>query len=485
MTQKIMSITDPMISLNILSKADIQQIHTATLEVIETVGVRFPSQKALDIFASHGARVDPAKMVAYIPSSVIEKALAQAPSGYTLAAMDPDLDLPLDGNHSYLATDGCGVEILDPFTGELRRSTKKDVSDIARVADFMEEISFHWVPLSAQDCPPKSRSLHELDAIWNVSGKHVQTETIVTEPEMYAAIEMASLLVGGRDELRRRPVLSITQCTTSPLGQDGGSLEAGLVAAQAGLPVGFMTMASAASTGPATLAGTLVVGNAEVLSALALMQLAYPGCPVYYAAAQTATDLRTGAYTGGGPADFLFGAATNLLADFYNIPLSMGAFATGAKEPDWQAALDNSLSTFMAVSTLSDMLLGAGLLHGSRIFSFEQLLLDCEIWSLLHAMFKGIPVDQDSLALDAIRQVGPGGNYLSSRHTLKNMHALWQPRLLDRRPYSAWEVKRDGARQWAGEKARQLLQDHRPERLEEGLKKEFSRIISGLEAADR
>jgi trimethylamine---corrinoid protein Co-methyltransferase len=481
MTKNIKSITDPQISLNILSKDDIQKIHAATLEVIESIGVRFPSQKALDILASHGAKIDQDKMVARIPAPVIEKALEGAPPGYTLAAMDPALDLPLDGNHSYLATDGCGVEILDPFTGELRRSTKQDVADIARVADFMEEISFHWVPLSAQDCPPESRSLHELDAIWTVSGKHVQTETIVTEPEMYAAIEMASILVGGREELRKRPVLSITQCTTSPLSQDGGSLEAGLVAAQAGLPVGFMTMASAASTAPATLAGTLVVGNAEVLAALALMQLAYPGCPVYYAAAQTATDLRTGAYTGGGPADFLFGAATNLLADYYNIPLSMGAFATGAKEPDWQAALDNSLSAFMAVSTLADMLLGAGLLHGSRIFSFEQLLLDCEIWSLLHAMFQGIPVDQDSLALDAIQQVGPGGNYLSSRHTLKNMHALWQPKLLDRRPYSAWEVKRDGARQWAGEKARQVLKDHQPDRLDEQIKMEFKRIMDGLD----
>jgi trimethylamine---corrinoid protein Co-methyltransferase len=482
MTQKIKSISNPKISLTILSNEDIQQIHAATLEVIETVGIRFPSQKALEILESHGARIDQEKMVAFIPASIIVEALAHAPSEFTLAAMDPALDLPLDGNHSYLATDGCGVEIIDPFTGELRRSTKKDVGDIARVADFMEEISFHWVSLSAQDYPPESRSLHELEAIWNVSRKHVQTETIVTEREMHAAIEMASMLVGGRDELRKRPVLSITQCTTSPLGQDGGSLEAGLVAAQAGVPVGYMTMSSAASTGPATLAGTLVVGNAEVLAALALMQLAYPGCPVYYAAAQTATDLRSGAYTGGGPADFLFGAATNQLADFYNIPLSMGAYATGAKEPDWQAAVDNSLSAFMAVSTLSDMLLGAGLLHGSRIFSFEQLLLDCEIWSLLHAMFKGIPVDEDTLALDAIRQVGPGGNFLGSRHTLKNMNSLWQPSLMDRRSYSAWEGKRDGARQWAGEKARQVLKDYQPEPLDERQRKEFSQIIAGLEA---
>ncbi len=309
--------------------------------------------------------------------------------------MDPLLDLPLDGNHSYLGTDGCGVEILDLVTGERRRSTKGDVRDIARLCDYLEDIAFHWVPLSAQDCPPESRALHELEAIWSASKKHVQTETIVTGKEMRAAVEMAVLLAGGWTELRKRPLLSIMQCTTSPLGQDGGSLEASLVAAEAGLPVGFMTMASCVSTGPATLAGTLVVGNAEVLSALVLMQMAHPGCPVYYAAAQTVTDLRTGAYTGGGPADFLFGAATNVLADFYHIPLSMGAFATGAKEPDWQAGVDNSLSAFMAVSTLSDMLLGAGLLHGSRIFSYEQLLMDAEIWGIMHSMFQGIIVNEE------------------------------------------------------------------------------------------
>ena len=320
-------------------------------------------------------------MVARIPGEIIETYLAKAPPVYTLAALDPDLDLPLDGHHSYLGTDGCGVEIMDAFSGERRRTTKADVSDVARLADFLDAIAFHWVPVSAQDCPPVSRSLHELEATWSVSRKHVQTETIVTEREMHAAVEMAALLAGGREALRQRPVLSIMQMHAQPAGAGWGSLEAAIVAAQAGLPVGFMTMASCGSTGPVTLAGNLVVGNAEVLSALALMQMAAPGCPVYYAAAQTATDLRTGAYTGGGPEDFLFGAATNVLADFYHVPLSMGAYATGAKEPNWQAAVDNSLSAFMAVSTLADMLLGAGLLNGSRIFSYEQMLMDCEIWS--------------------------------------------------------------------------------------------------------
>jgi len=447
MSPGIRSISNPKLSLNLLTEGEIRQLHSATLEVIESVGVRFPHPEALNLLEDHGARVNRDTMVAQIPGDIIETYIAKAPPNYTLAAVNPDLDLQLDGNHSYLGTDGCGVEIIDIFSGERRRSTKQDVSDVARVADFLDEIAFHWVPLSAQDCPPESRALHELEAIWSVSEKHVQTETILGERQMQAAIEMAAILAGGKEALRKKPVLSIMQCSVSPLAHDGGSLEAGLIAAEAGLPVGFMTMASCASTGPATLAGNLVVGNAEVISALALMQMAHPGCPVYYAAAQTSMDLRTGAYTGGGPEDFLFGAATNLLADFYNVPLSMGAFATGAKEPDWQAAVDNSFSSFMAVSALSDMLLGAGLLHGSRIFSYEMLLMDAEIWSILHAMFKGIDVNQESLALDVIREVGPGGTFLTQRHTLEHMGHLWLPTLMDRRPYSVWEEKRDGVRE--------------------------------------
>jgi trimethylamine--corrinoid protein Co-methyltransferase len=483
MSQQIKSISNPKISLNILSQTEINQIHTTTLDVIESVGVKFPSNKALDILEAHGAQVDHQSMIARIPGHIVEEYLSKAPPTYNLAALDETLDLPLDGNHSHLGTDGCGVEIIDAFSGERRRTTKADVSDVARVADYLDEIAFHWVPISAQDCPPESRSLHELEAVWKVSKKHVQTEMIVTEPEMHAGVEMASLLVGGRENLRKRPVLSIMQCTLSPLGHDGGSLEAGLLAAEAGLPVGYMTMASCGSTGPVTLAGNLVVGNAEVISALALMQMAHPGCPVYYAAAQTATDLRTGAYTGGGPEDFLFGAATNLLADFYKVPLSMGAFATGAKQPDWQAAVDNSFSSFMAVSTLSDMLLGAGLLHGSRILSYEMLLMDSEIWSILESTFKGIVVNEETLALDTIRSVGPGGNYLAQRHTRKHMRERWMPTLMDRRPYNIWEEKKDGARDWAREKAQQILNDYHPSPLDPKLDAELLHIIEQLEAS--
>ncbi len=481
MAGKIKSLSNPGLKLEILTPQQVERIHTATLDVIENTGVRFPSPKALDIWQAHGASVDRETMIVKAPAQLIEQALKNAPPVYSLAARLPEQDLPLDGNHVYVGTDGCGVEVLDLHSGERRRSCLQDVADIARVADCLEEVAFHWVAVSAQDRPAETRGIHELRAIWENSSKHVQTESIVTEREALAAIEMAAALAGGRQALRQRPLLSIMQCTASPLGQDGGSLEVALVAAQAGLPVGFMTMASCLTTGPATMAGNLVVGNAEVISATALIQLAYPGAPVFYAAAQTASDLRSGAYTGGGPEDYLFGAASNVLADFYDIPLSMGSFATGAKEPNWQAGIENSLSTFMASIVMSDMLLGVGLLHGSRIWSYEQMLMDCEIFDLVRKTIEGIPVNDDTLALDVIRSVGPGGNFLTQKHTRKHMREIWLPKYMDRRTYNVWEEKGDGARQWARLQAQEILAQHQPEPLDAKLSAELGKIIASLE----
>ena len=182
-----------------------------------------------------------------------------------------------------------------------------------------------------------------------------------------------------------------------------------------------------------------------------------------------------------GPEDFLFGAATNILSDFYNIPLSMGSFATGAKEPNWQAGIENSLSTLMASIVMSDMLLGAGLLHGSRIWSYEQLLMDCEIFEIVRKMMSGIEVNNETLAFDVIKAVGPGGNYLTQKHTRQHMRDLWVPQFMDRRPYDTWSERKDGARDWARAKAREFLATHQPEPLDEKLSSELARIISSIE----
>ncbi len=477
MQSHISSIHNPKLKIEILNHDEIVKIHSASLWIIENVGIRFPSSRALEIWSANGAMVDYDRKIVRAKPDLIEAALKKCLPIYTLAARDRSMDLVLDGNHAYLGTDGCGVEVIDIHSNQKRTSRLSDVGEIARIADAMDEVGFHWVPVSAQDVPGNVRGLSEIKAIWENSTKHVQTESIYSSREAEAAIEMAALITGGKNDLRSWPVLSLMQCTAPPLSHDGGSLDAALIAAQYGIPTGFMTMAACLTTGPATMAGTLAVGNAEVISGIALLQLGYPGAPVFYAAAQTASDIRTGAYTGGGPEDFLFGAATNLLANFYNIPLSMGAFATGAKEPNWQAGLENSLSTFMAGISMADMLLGCGFLHGSRIWSYAEMMLDCEIFAIVKKMLEGIQVNDETLALDVIAAVGPGGNFLAQKHTRAHMHELFLPQFMDRRPYGDWEAKKDDARDWALGKARRLLKEHHPVELDPRIRIEMEKII--------
>ncbi len=159
----------------------------------------------------------------------------------------------------------------------------------------------------------------------------------------------------------------------------------------------------------------------------------------------------------------------------------MGSFATGAKEPNWQAGIDGSLSTFMASVVMSDMLLGCGFLHGSRIWSYAEMMMDCEIFSIIHKMMQGIEVNEETLALDTIANVGPGGHYLAQKHTRKHMRELFMPQLMDRRPYSEWEEKKDDARDWATAKARKRLTENCPEPLDPKISAEMEKIIKSVE----
>jgi trimethylamine---corrinoid protein Co-methyltransferase len=221
-----------------------------------------------------------------------------------------------------------------------------------------------------------------------------------------------------------------------------------------------------------------VVHNAATLSGLVLLQLAFPGAPVFFAGAPSVIDVHTGGYTGGSPEDYLLAAAATQLAHFYGVPMAVGTMASGAKQPDWQAAVDDSLSTFASVMTSADMMNGAGLLNGSKILSYPHLVLETEIYGIVKRLAAGIVVDDEALAMDVIAAVGPGGTFLAEKHTRRHLRAIWRPGVWDRAPYEAWmRDGRRGALERATQVADGVLATHEPLPLKEDVAAELSAIV--------
>jgi trimethylamine--corrinoid protein Co-methyltransferase len=453
--------------LELLSVDEIRAIHVASLRIMERTGLLMPlspqrQEQAHDL----GLLVDNETQRVRFPPALVEAALKRAPGSYKLCARNPEHDLILDGRQGYLSLDGSGSEVWDIDSGVVRPSTKADLAAAVRVADALPQISFLWPTVSARDCPDEVQPLHELETMLTQSSKHVQAMTAVDPLNAHGSIEMAAEVVGGRAELRRRPIISNFQCSLSPLSYDEQALEAAFVFAEAGIPTGFVVMTIGCATAPASVAGNAAQANAEVLAGLTLLQLFYPGTPTFYGFCPTMMELRRGGVTCGGPEDFLLQAVGCHMARFYGLPASIGTFATGAKQSDWHAGLENGISGAISQFCGADLMSGAGLLNGARIFSFEQLLLDCETYDMLRATTQGFVINEDTLALDVIDTVGPQSHFLTSKHTRQHMRQVWQPTLLERTPFDEWTTAgRPTALDNARERARHLLATHQPEPL--------------------
>ncbi len=373
--------------LRILSDDDLRRLDAAALDVLAAVGINVPSARARKALVAAGAAADGARLT--IPPGVVRELVGRAPRRLTLGARAGRA--LVTGAGSLLTTDGCCVEIHDLESGEKRATTAADVADIARLVDALPAVDFCWPAVSAQDRPAEVRGLYELyEAVAN-TGKHVQTVTVVEPRAAEVAVEMARALCDGDSErLRAEPPISALLGTVTPLGNDEGTLEAGLVFAAAGVPIGFVSMPMGGSTTPVTMAGSLVVGIAETLGAVAAVQAAVPGAPVFICLIPSVMDLKTGDFTGGAPEDTVMGAATADVGRFYGLPTQCGVNSSGAKEPSWQSALDDTTTTYLSLLAGVDMLTGVGMVSGGRIFSCEELLLAVDVAERARAAAAGL-----------------------------------------------------------------------------------------------
>lgn len=467
----------PAYHVRILSDEQLGQLLSATLEILSEVGIHCPSQKALAMYAEHGARVDLERQIVMLPPDVVLRALSHAPRFYTMGARSAAHDLRLDGTAMYCATDDCGVETIDFVTRQRRPAVKEDVARMARVADYLSSIGFYWPIVSAQD-HPATAPLHELDASFNNTVKHVQSETVMDERMARYAVEMASIVAGNEVTLRERPPLSLLVCTIAPLGQDEGGMEAALVFAEAGLPVGFMSMANTGSTAPATLAGTVVAADAEIVAAMALIQMANPGAPVYHSLMPGLMHPRTGAYLGTAWEGELLYAVGVELAHMWGVPTLAGIFGTDAQAPGWQAAGEAAAALLLCALCGAETGSGLGLLESCTLLYPEEVILDTDIYQRVRIDAAGLDTGREALALDVIKQVGPRGHFLRHRHTRNHVR---------RRQFSdltAQPGQGGGYRdplEVAREKVNWILEHHRPEPLEAEKQAELKRILQAAE----
>jgi trimethylamine---corrinoid protein Co-methyltransferase len=455
-----------------------KEVHERSLELLETAGVRFYSERAREIWHGAGARVR--GDLVHIPADLVETALQKAPATFTLHAREPRHDKAIDGHHTYYSQDGCAALTLDFETGERRGSTKADVARMALISDYLEAVDIVSPTVSAQDVPAPSICLHELEACFLNSGKHVLTESVTDAREARGQIELGAAIAGGKERLRQRPIFSNFVCTISPLTQDHGGVEAALEFAAAGVPVGMYPMATTGVTSPVTLAGTLPIVNAEVISALALLQIASPGAKVFYSGGPATIDLRTGAYTATSPEAIWLRTMVASMAGFYGIPSIVGAGATSAKVPGAQAGWENTFSYVFPALAGASILFGLGLLDGSNLLTYEQLILDAEIGAMLTRLLDGVDWSDDAFALELTKALGAGGVFMDQQHTVREMRrALSRPLISDRDSYDEWYDKgQHSSVQVARQKVREILANHKPPALPEATQQEMGDIIA-------
>jgi trimethylamine--corrinoid protein Co-methyltransferase len=461
----------PSYQIRILTDERLDLFKSATFQILEKTGFKCPSEKALQIYADHGGLVDFETHIVKLPPSVIEKALAHAPRHYTMGGRTEAFDLDLVKPVTYEATDGTGTKTIDYVTRELRSSIKDDVAKSARISDYLSSISFYWPMVSAQD-HPIAPSLHELDASFNNTLKHVQTPTVVEEITTRYAVEMARVVAGSEERMKKSPPLSLLICTIAPLAMDAESMNAALVAAEAGIPVGFMSMPNTGSTAPATIAGTISLGDAEIVSAMVLIQMAFPGAPIYHSFMPGMTHPHTGAYYG--HESFVYAIGVEL-AHMWGVPTLAGTYGSGAQSMGWESGVQGGTTSLLCALCGAETGSGMGLLRGSTLLVPEALVLDTEQYRGIQADLEELNTTPEYMALDVIDAVGPRGHFLRERHTREYFRKL---RFSDVVHVPAKEGMYRDPLEIAREKTDWILENHHPEPLSDNQQRELTKIIA-------
>ena len=461
-------------SLSFLTQKEIYKIHSTTVEILEKTGVKVFSEDALKLLSDAGATVDSKSKLVKIPENLIDEVVKKSPKCTTLYGRDPKHDVVFGDGRSCVMTDSTGIKTMEIDTGNVRPSTKRDLADASRLVDGLENIQVFSTMVDALDYPEKIMRLEEFEAMLCNTGKNI-CHGAKGRDEAANLVRMASVVAGGPEELRKRPMFHLMQTPVSPLVHDKDNTDGLLEAANYGIPLAIMNMPQGGMTSPMTMAGTIALSNAEVLSGMLIARLANPDVPLIYGSCATIAEVRIKDYTlvCGLIESGLIAAANAQLARYYNYPSEVG-LTFGSILDDWVSPL-RIITAVMIANAKADILFGVGLVNKSTTLSFEELVVDNDLAGAVLRETKGIEVNDETLALNIISKVKPEGNYMSQEHTIRHLETeLYIPRIFDK-------IEPKDVHTKAKERAKQILTTHKPEPLDEEIKQKLRSIIQDAE----
>ncbi len=470
------------------SEQEAKRIDEAVMWTLENVGIQVNSRQARELLLEGGGK-DRGSNTVTLPERLVRECVDRAPSKVTLYGRDERHNLELEDARVYFGTGGTVLHTLDLETGKRRPTTLLDIARVGRLVDALENVHFYLVPLYPNDLAKEQVDVNRFYAGLANTEKHIMGG-IYTGEGLREAISLAEEVAGGADALRERPIVSFITCTVAPLRIDATYGDFLVEIAKRGLPVAIPSEVVAGITGPMTIAGSTVVQLAETIAGLVIAQLANPGTPVILGTVSTVMDPRRAGYLSGAVEMGLMQAGMAQMAQYYRLPLYATAGMSDSKVPDAQAGYEKAMTALLVglagANYIHD---AAGPLEFCTTAAYEQYVIDDEILGMVMRCVRGVEVSEDTLGLEAISQVGPGGHFLTNAHTLKHMRSeLFMPRVSDRNLREKWEEKgamdtRDRAR----DVAREMLGQHRPPGFAEGvdrkLRERFPKIALPVEEA--
>jgi trimethylamine--corrinoid protein Co-methyltransferase len=408
-----------------LSPDQIETIHDASLKILESIGITYESglDATLKMLEDAGATIDRNKARITFPRKLVVAQAAKAPQKVILYSRDGKNDLDLSRHQVYLGTGGAAIKILDLESSNVRPSTLKDLYQLGRLVDALDNIHFFLRPCIPTDIAQTAYDVNVFYACLKATAKHVMAG-VNDEKGFYDVLDLAARVAGGLEKLKAAPFISIiTSFAISPLKLCTQSTLIMQECARNQIPVALSSAPMAGSTSPLTMAGTLVQLHAEQLAGITICQLTNPKAPILYGGIPGMANLRTMGYLGGAVECGMMNAAIHQLAHHIGVPNYNSSGLTDSKIPDAQAGWEKAMTTLLAAMGGSNYIHhAAGMLESMLTVAYEQFVIDDEIIGMCCKVLEGIAVDPEHLALEVIDAVGPGGNFMTAPHTMAHLH---------------------------------------------------------------